>query len=444
MVSPIRIRSSNIGITSERVGLVQPEDTSGVEYVRPPGTRNGRAVQSLRIPRPLDPDPTDARALLIHDQMAERADAAGVRRIHVLAFRDRDDPLAGGSEEHATEVCTHFARAGREVTLHTGRVPGAPREIERDGFRVVRRGGRVGVFLTTALDVRLGRLGPADGIVEIFHGVPFFAPLWTSTPQVGLVHHVHLGTWDDLLPGWPGRVGHLIERFVVPAVYRRRRLVTAAESARDEIVAHYGVDPSRITVAPHGIADRFSPGGTRSPAPLVVAVCRLMPQKGVEELIAALVRARAAVPTLEATIVGDGPHRERFQAVAEAAGAGWIHWAGRVSDDELIGWYRRAWVVASASRREGFGLTLTEAAACGTPTVATRIPGHVDAVDDGRSGLLADSTEDLADRIVDVLRDDDLRARLGRGALVHADRFRWEEAAATLLGALCDEAVSRR
>lgn len=392
----------------------------------------------------MDPDAIPVRALPIHDQMAERADAAGVRRIHVLAFRDRDDPLAGGSEEHATQVCTHFARAGLDVTLHTGRVPGAPEETERNGFRVVRRGGRVGVFLTTVLDSRSGRLGPADGIVEIFHGVPFFAPLWTRTPQVGLVHHVHLGTWDDLLPGWPGRVGHLIERFAVPAVYKRRTLVTAAPSARDEIVEHYGADAARITIAPHGIADRFTPGGSRSTAPLVVAVCRLMPQKGVEELIAALARAKAAVPALEATVVGDGPHRERFAAVAEEAGAGWIRWAGRVSDDELVDWYRRAWVVVSASRREGFGLTLTEAAACGTPTVATRIPGHVDAVDDGRSGLLADSTHDLADRIVEVVRDDELRARLGAGALAHAGRFRWEEAAAILLGALCDEAVRCR
>jgi glycosyltransferase involved in cell wall biosynthesis len=376
--------------------------------------------------------------------MARQAAAAGIRRIHVFAFRDRDDPHAGGSEEHATQVCTHFAHAGLEVTLHTGRVPGATDRVERNGFRVVRRGGRVGVFATSVLDERLGRLGRADGIIEIFHGVPFFAPLWSRLPQVGLVHHVHLGTWDDLLPGWPGRVGHLIERFAVPAVYRRRALVTAAPSARDEIVEHYGADPGRITVAPHGIADRFSPGGQRAQDPLVVAVARLMPQKGVEELIQALVRVKASLPSVEATIVGDGPYRDRFRAVADEAGAGWIRWAGRVSDAELVDWYRRAWVVASASRREGFGLTLTEAAACGTPTVATRIPGHVDAVDEGVSGLLADSTEELAELMVDVLSDAEVRSRLQHGALEHATRFRWEEAAATLLGALCDEAVRRR
>jgi glycosyltransferase involved in cell wall biosynthesis len=392
----------------------------------------------------MDPDAPSSRAPTVHERMAQRAAAAGIRRLHVLAFRDRDDPHAGGSEEHATQVCTELARAGLDVTLRTGRVPGAPTHVEREGFRVVRRGGRVGVFPTTVLDERLGRLGAADGIIEIFHGVPFFAPLWTRTPQVGLVHHVHLGTWDDLLPGWPGRIGHLVERVAVPAVYRRRALVTAAASARDEIVAHYGADPARITIAHHGIAERFSPGGQRSSVPLVLTVTRLMPQKGVEELIQALVRAKAAVPEVEATIVGDGPHRERFQKAAADAGAGWIHWAGRVSDDELVEWYRRAWVVASASRREGFGLTLTEAAACGTPTVATRISGHVDAVDDGRSGLLADGTDELADRIVDVLTDRSLRDRLGAGALDHARRFRWDESAATLLEALCEEAERRR
>ncbi|WP_436795906.1 glycosyltransferase family 4 protein [Actinospongicola halichondriae] len=376
--------------------------------------------------------------------MAARADSVGMRRIHVFAFRDRDDPESGGSEEHATQVCTHLALAGRDVTLHTGRVPGAAARIERNGFRVVRRGGRVGVFITSVLDERFGRLGPADGIVEIFHGVPFFAPLWSRTPQVGLVHHVHLGTWDALLPGWPGRVGHLIERFAVPAVYRKRTLVTAAASARDEIVTHYRADPDRITIAPHGIAEHFTPGGSRHPKPLIVAVARLMPQKGVDELIGALVAVKEAVPETQATIVGDGPHRDRLQTVAREAGAEWIHWAGRVTDDELVQWYRSAWVVASASRREGFGLTLTEAAACGTPTVATRIPGHVDAVDEGRSGLLAGSTAELADRLVDVLTDEALRASLGAGALAHAEHFHWDEASATLLGALCDEAERRR
>ena len=85
-----------------------------------------------------------------------------------------------------------------------------------------------------------------------------------------------------------------------------------------------------------------------------------------------------------------------------------------------------------------------KAAACGTPTVATRSPGHVDAVDEGTSGLLADGTSELALRMTEVLTDDALRRRLQAGALAHASNFRWDEASATLLRALCDEAARRR
>jgi glycosyltransferase involved in cell wall biosynthesis len=426
-----------------------------LEYGRLAGRRNECAADGAAAARSMPglalcpvppaavtlPPPT----LPIHQRMAARADQSGISRIHVFAFRDRDDPEAGGSEEHASQVCRHLALAGREVVLHTGRAPGHPTEIERDGFRVVRRGGRMGVFATSVYDEHRGRLGRADGIVEIFHGVPFFAPLWSRRPQVGVVHHVHLGTWDLLLPGPLGRVGHAVERFLVPVVYRRRALVTAAPSARDEIVAHYRADPSRIAIAPHGIDERFSPGGRRSAVPLVVAVARLMPQKGVDELIDAMVEVRHKVPDVEATIVGDGPHRARLEAKAAGVGAGgWLRFAGRVDDDALVDWYRSAWVVASASRREGFGLTLTEAAACGTPVVASRIPGHVDAVADGHSGLLAESTEDLAEKLARVLIDRSFRRHLAQGALSHAARFRWDESAATLLEALCDEADRRR
>jgi glycosyltransferase involved in cell wall biosynthesis len=375
------------------------------------------------------------------DEMAHRADRSGIRRIHLFAFRDRDDPGAGGSEEHVNQVCRQLVAAGREVTLHTGRITGGATDIRRDGYRVVRRGGQLGVFATSVLDERSGRLGTADGIVEIFHGVPFFAPLWSRLPQVGFVHHVHLGTWHHLLPTPLAQVGHLVEAQLVPRVYRHRALVTAAASARDEIVEHYGAAPGRITIAPHGIDPRFRPGGERSSVPLALAVARLMPQKGVEALIPALIAARTEIPDLEAVIVGDGPLQPRIESLVADAGAGaWLHLAGRVDDDALVSWYRRAWVACSASEREGFGLTLTEAAACGTPAVATRIPGHLDAVDDGTSGLLVDGPAAIAPALVRLLSDDHLRHRLARGALAHAQRFSWEAAAAGVLDALCDEA----
>ena len=167
----------------------------------------------------------------------------------------------------------------------------------------------------------------------------------------------------------------------------------------------------------------------------------MMPQKGLEDLLPALADVRERVPDAEAVIIGDGPHRERLEARAASLGAtDWLRFVGRVSDDELVAWYQRAWVVTSASKREGFGLTLTEAAACGTPVVATRIPGHIDAVDEGRSGLLVDNMTELTDAVVALLGDSSRRNALGAGALKHASKFTWEASTAAMFGALCDEA----
>jgi glycosyltransferase involved in cell wall biosynthesis len=110
-----------------------------------------------------------------------------------------------------------------------------------------------------------------------------------------------------------------------------------------------------------------------------------------------------------------------------------VRFEGRVSDEDLVARYRSAWLVASASSDEGWGMTITEAAACGTPAVVTRIAGHVDVVEHGRSGLLADGPAELASAIEEVLTDPDLRQRLGASALLRARGLTWDRTALEVL-----------
>lgn len=378
--------------------------------------------------------------------MAERAARSGLRHVHVLTWRDLDDPTSGGAEVHATHLCGDLQAAGLEVTLRTGRVAGGPAEVDRGGVRVVRRGGRLGVFPTAVLDERRGRLGPVDGLVDVFHGLPFFAPLWARrTPQVGVVHHVHLGIWHHLLPAPGAALGHVLERFAVPLLYRRRPLVAVADSTRLEVIRAYRSRPELVHVAPNGVAEEFSPGGDRSPDPLVLSVARMMPQKGTPDLIAAFARTHEQIPSARLVLVGEGPDRPPVEAAIAAHGLGdAVELVGRVSHEDLVGWYRRAWVVASASHREGFGLTLSEGAACGTPGVARRIPGHTDAVVDGTTGFLTDDPAEMADRLVLLLQDPARRARMGAAARAHATGRTWPRAAQVVLEALCRDADRRR
>ena len=118
--------------------------------------------------------------------------------------------------------------------------------------------------------------------------------------------------------------------------------------------------------------------------PLVVAVGRLMPVKRFDALLDAMVEVRQQLPRAELVIVGEGAEREHLEDRIEALdAASWAHLPGHLSDDELVALYRSAWVLASASVAEGWGMTITEAAACGTPAVVTDIGGHRDAVGAG-------------------------------------------------------------
>jgi glycosyltransferase involved in cell wall biosynthesis len=394
------------------------------------------------VPAAPGEDPDESRGSA-SDGLAAIAARANLRRIHFVAWRDLDDPEAGGSELHAHEIAARWAAAGIDVTFRTSAVPGAPAALSRDGYRVVRRSGRYAVFPGAAWEgVRMGHR-PGDALVEIWNGMPFLSPVWYRGPRIVFLHHVHAEMWGMVLPPTLARLGNAAEQRIAPRFYRSSRIVTLSDSSRDEIVDLLGLEQGRVTVAPPGVDDRFTPGGQREATPLVVAVGRLVPVKRFDVLLRSLAEVKKHHPELQAVVIGEGYERPALETLRDELGAqDWVNLPGRVEDDELVDWYRRAWVVASSSQREGWGMTLTEAAACGTPSVATAIAGHADAVLDGESGLLVEDLEDLADTLDRMLGDQVLRSRLARGALSRARWFTWDATARRALEALAAEAES--
>ncbi len=377
--------------------------------------------------------------------VGEIAERAGLKRIDLVAWRDFEDPEAGGSELHAHRVMTAWAKAGIDVSMTTSSVPDGRTVVRRDGYRVVRRSGRYAVFPRTMLSGALGRIGSGDGLVEIWNGMPFFSPLWAHCPHIVFLHHVHAEMWKMVLPAGMAESGYAIEHRVAPPVYRRTRIVTLSSSSKREIVDLLGIPGPRVSVTPPGVEPQFSPGGERSDVPLVAAVGRLVPVKRLHLLVQALVELKPGHPGLQAVIAGEGYERPALEAQIRAAGAeSWISLPGFLSEEDLIDLYRRAWVVASTSLREGWGMTLTEAGACGTPSVVSRISGHEDAVRDRITGILVDRPDQFAGAIDAVLRDDVLRKQLGMAALDHSSQFTWDATARGTLAALGAEVLAKR
>jgi glycosyltransferase involved in cell wall biosynthesis len=239
-------------------------------------------------------------------------------------------------------------------------------------------------------------------------------------------------------------LGDTMESRIAPMLYRRSQIITLSPSSKREMI-ELGFHEDRVEVIPPGLDPRFSPGGDPSPSPLVLGVGRLMPVKRFDRLIRAVVEARRQAPELTLTLVGTGPERNALREVVRSLDAdSFVTFVGRVSDAELIDLYRKAWAVCSTSVREGWGMTLTEAAACGTPAIATRIPGHVDAIAEGVSGLLADDDAGMVANLVALVNDPVLRTRLRTGALSHAAQFNWTTTATRILQTLAEEAKRHR
>ncbi len=361
--------------------------------------------------------------------------AAGISRVRSFAWRDLDDPDAGGSEVHADEIFSRWASAGLEI-VHRTSTHDRRREFVRNGYRVEQVGSRYTVFgraIAAGIGRALRRSGRCEAVVEIWNGVPWFSPVWHRGPGVVWLHHVHDQMWRDVLPGPVAPIGRALEMRLAPRWYRRSQVATLSESSASHIV-DLGIAPEHVTVIAPGVEQRFSPAPHRRGAdPLIVVVARLAPVKRVQRALEAVEMVRGTLGSVRVEVIGDGPDRQSLQRWIDDRGAGdWARLRGRVDDDELVDAYQRARLVLSASYAEGWGMSLTEGAACGTPAVATDIAGHRGAVIDGVSGILVDDAAGavgLAEAVVAVLSDSERWSRLSTGAIEHAASLSWDAVA---------------
>ena len=216
---------------------------------------------------------TDPDHLLKLGDLAARA---GIRRVHMLMWRDLDDVEAGGSEVHASEIARLWSEAGIEVVLRTSFAQGHPPRVHRDGYEVIRKAGRYLVFPRAAASEAVHRYGRRDALVEIWNGMPFFSPLWATGPRIVFLHHIHAEMWKMVLPPNLARLGDVMESRLAPRIYRRSRMVTLSTSSKEEML-EVGFHDELVDIVPPGVDPRYTPGGTRSKTPLVLGVGRLVP-----------------------------------------------------------------------------------------------------------------------------------------------------------------------
>lgn len=367
----------------------------------------------------------------------------GGLRLLFLNWRDQANPEAGGAEAYTEEIARRFAAAGAEVTLFTGKYPGAaPFDWTRE-YLVAREGGRFGVYLAAAHYLRKhGRY--YDAVVDFQNGIPFFAPLWApaGTVVVCVVHHVHQSQFEMYFR-WPmSQVGRLLEGPATRKVYQRTPFVAVSPSTRAEMRHQLGIT-APIHIVPNGV--RAMPPSTtaRADRPEIAVVTRLVPHKRLHLLVEALPPLLRRWPDLHVFLAGDGPARAGLQAEARRLGVQQhVSLPGRVPEQVKADLLSRAWLTVAPSLAEGWGLTVMEANSVGTPAVAYDVPGLRDSVRDGITGWLVPADRDLTiplEHALSELSDPARREAIAEQARRWAGRFTWDATAERMAGVLLSE-----
>ncbi len=379
------------------------------------------------------------------------------KRVLVINWQDRTNPFFGGAEVHLHEIYGRLVRDyGYDVTLLCTSHPGAKVEEELDGIHVVRSEGSRNTFdhrVKGEYRCLLGEGKKFDLIVEDMNKMPFMAAKWADCPVLVQVHHFFGRTIWKEFPFYlfPFPLYVLWGESRALRLYKNKNLpiVSVSESTAEDL-CRAGIDRSRIRIIYNGIRKdifRPDPSVPKAEVPTIVYLGRIKTYKRVDIIIKAMRTIRESVPKARLVIIGSGdglPALKKLTGRLSLSDEA-VHFAGFVDEEVKIESLRKAWVAVNTSPKEGWGIVGMEAQACGTPVVVSDAPGLRESVIDGKTGFLFEfgNEEQLADRVIKLLKSRELREKMGVKAVEWAGKFTWDRAAEETDRAISDLLAGR-
>ena len=355
-------------------------------------------------------------------------------QILAINWQDLSNPRAGGAEIHFHEIFKRIVQKGHKVTLLCSHYTGAKEYEEIDGIKIIRRGSWFVFNFSAFWEIKkILKQEKWDLVIEDINKLPFYSHFWHNLPLLVIVHHFFdKAIFREVNPIF-GTYVFLSERSV-PWLYRNKRFLAVSESTKEELLKR-GIPKERIKVIYCGIDHqvfRVNSDLKKDPIPTILYLGRLKKYKSVDLLIKALPLVLDKVPEARLVIVGEGDYKTELQNLARDLGLqDKIVFTGFVDSQTKVEWLHRAWVTVYPSIKEGWGLTNIEANACGTPAIASDVPGLRESVLPGKTGFLFKygDVENLADRIIKITTDNELRDKFSKEGILWAGNFSWDKVA---------------
>lgn len=355
--------------------------------------------------------------------------------IVVFHWRDYTHPEQGGSTTSMTNVAEGLVKAGHTVTWlcekHSQTVPHT--EVH-NGITYIRTGNKYTQYITAPLYFLKHLKHNTDLIIEDYDAWPYLTPLLHTNV---FIHFGHIQNEEWIMEFGPF-VGPILRFFahnLLRLVYKKQNFITVSESSVQSLFL-LGITPKNATIIPVGIDDiMFTDHIPKKPSDKIICCTpgRLKSHKRVDisiNLVASYNKNRNSTEKeVHFDIIGGGNHEPYLrQLVKELDAEKYIHFHGKASDEVKRDLLARAHLHLQCSKREGWGMTVIEAACQGAPTLCVDIPGLRDSVSTD-TGYLARDVDELFTLFPKIITDistnsSDYRQKC-TNAFTYAQQFKW-------------------
>ena len=319
-----------------------------------------------------------------------------------FAHRDIKNARAGGAERTIYEVCSRLCKMQVEVHLVTVN-PGNLLNYEIvDGIITHRIKGNVKAHLSVGK--MINKIKPDVLVDDMGHAVPWLSSWFTDKPVIVFFHHLHARSLPGQVNFLLGKIVAFMER-LYPLIYKNNIFVTESDTSENDLI-DLGINKDKIIRIPPGVDLNLFNVGRKTKNVQLIYFGGLRKYKRPEYAIKIYENLYKRVDNLKLIVVGNGPLLNKIKD--EINGKNYnIEFTGRIEYRELVKKLRESWVNLHFSVTEGWGFSIMEASASGTPSVAFKVPGVVDAIIDNYNGFLVNSIYEFTDKILFIINNMD-------------------------------------
>ena len=342
-------------------------------------------------------------------------------RILWFAHRDIKNPKAGGAERTIYEVGTRLSKLNIEIHLVTVN-PGNLMEYENvDGIITHRIKGNIKTHLYVRKMIK--EINPDVIIDDMGHAVPWLSTWFTDKKVIVFFRHLHARSLPGQVNFFLAKMITLVEK-LYPFIYKNNIFVTESDTSENDLIT-LGIKKDNIVKIPPGVDLDLFHRGKKTDNVQLVYFGGLRKYKRPEYAITVYENLYKKIDNLKLIIAGNGPLLNEIKDKIKDKNYN-ITFTGRVNYDNLAKIIRESWVNLHFSVTEGWGLSIMESSASGTPTVAFSVPGVVDIINNNYNGFLVNSMDEFTDKILDIIKNED---KFTINSRKFAEDFTWEKTA---------------